>query len=82
MAESKPLLLTVREAAKLLRVGKGTAYELAAEGLIPVLRVGRRILIPREALVRWIEGQGEAFLRNVSGPSVWSTEEHLGSEEP
>lgn len=73
MGESEPLLLTVREAAKVLRIGKGTAYTLAGEGLIPVLRVGRRILVPREALLRWIESHGEAFLKSVSGPSVSST---------
>lgn len=82
MAEREPLLLSVREAAKLLRVGKGTAYNLAAEGLIPVLRVGRRILVPREALLRWIESQGENFLRNVAALSVCSTgEEEQGDGE-
>lgn len=80
MSENEPLLLTVREAAKVLRIGKGTAYALAAEGLIPVLRVGRRILVPREALLRWIQGQGDAFLKSVSGASVASTSPDLRIE--
>ena len=80
MAENEPLLLTVRETAKVLRIGKGTAYALAAEGLIPVVRLGRRILVPRAALLRWIEGHGEAFLKSVSGPSVASTSPNLRIE--
>ncbi len=46
------LTLTVEEAARALGVSRAHAYELAARGEIPTLRLGRRILVPREALVR------------------------------
>jgi excisionase family DNA binding protein len=46
------LTLTVEEAARSLGVSRAHAYELAARGEIPTLRLGRRILVPREALVR------------------------------
>ena len=46
------LTLTVEEAAQSLGVSRAHAYELAAQGVIPTLRLGRRILVPREALVR------------------------------
>jgi excisionase family DNA binding protein len=46
------LTLTVEEAARLLGVSRAHAYELAARGEIPILRLGRRVLVPREALVR------------------------------
>jgi excisionase family DNA binding protein len=46
------LTLTVEEAARSLGVSRAHAYELAARGEIPTLRLGRRVLVPREALVR------------------------------
>jgi excisionase family DNA binding protein len=46
------LTLTVEEAARSLGVSRAHAYELAARGEIPTLRLGRRILVPKEALVR------------------------------
>jgi excisionase family DNA binding protein len=46
----EPLVFTVDEAARLLRVGRKQAYEAVAEGEIPSFRIGKRILIPRAAL--------------------------------
>jgi len=42
-----PMLLTVSEAAKLLRISRGLAYELVRQKRIPFIRLGRRILVPR-----------------------------------
>jgi excisionase family DNA binding protein len=52
---AEALLLTVREAAALMRVGRDTAYALVAEGRIPSVRLGRQIRIPRGALVAHLE---------------------------
>lgn len=54
MAEP-PVLLTVEEAAAMLRIGRNTAYELIARGELPHVRLGRLIRVPRHALERWIE---------------------------
>jgi len=48
----EPLVLTVEEAAKLLRISRGSAYERVREGAIPTIRLGKRILVPRAALDR------------------------------
>lgn len=48
-------LLTVPEAAKLLRISRNLAYELVAQHEIPSLRLGRAIRIPRHALVQWLD---------------------------
>ncbi len=48
-------LLTVPEAAKVLRIGRNLAYQLVASGELPSLRLGRVIRVPRDALDRWIE---------------------------
>ena len=54
------LVLTIAEAAEVLGVSRAFAYELAARGEIPVLRLGRRRLVPRRALLQMVgeETQG------------------------
>jgi excisionase family DNA binding protein len=42
--------MTVREAARLLGIGKNSAYAAAARGELPVLKFGRRMLVPIAAL--------------------------------
>ena len=53
-APREKLNVTVPEAARLLGIGVTLAYEMAAAGQIPTLRIGRRVLVPLEALMRWI----------------------------
>lgn len=50
------LVLTPIETAKLLRIGRGTVYEQIRLGVIPSIRMGRRILIPKAALGKMLEG--------------------------
>jgi len=45
-----PNVFTVCEVAKILRIGKISAYQAIAKGEVPSIRIGRRILIPRHAL--------------------------------
>lgn len=53
--DSNSLLLTVPEAASLLRIGRNTCYELIRRGDLPAVRLGERIIrIPRFALEGWI----------------------------
>jgi transposase len=62
-----PDLLTIPEAAALLRISRTTAYaeanrfERTGEGL-PVKRVGRSLRAPREQLRRWIAGELSGML--------------------
>ena len=46
------LTLTISETARLLGIGRNTAYELARTGQLPALRLGKRLLVPRAALER------------------------------
>ena len=55
MTSEERLTLTIPEAAGLLGIGQTLAYEMASAGLLPVLRLGRVIRIPKAALTRWIE---------------------------
>lgn len=46
---------SVEEAAKLLGVGRNTAYNAANSGDLPSIRIGRSIKIPKAALTKFME---------------------------
>lgn len=50
-------ILTVEEAADLLRIPRSSVYKLAQEGKIPAQKVGRHWRFHRATLLRWIAGQ-------------------------
>ena len=47
-------LLTADEAAALIRLPRSSVYELARNRRIPFVRIGRRILFVRAALIQWV----------------------------
>ena len=49
------LTWTVTEAAKLLGISPTSAYEAARRGELPVRVIGRRLLVPRAALLRLLD---------------------------
>ena len=49
-ARGERLVVTVPEAAALLGISRALAYNLAAQGELPVIRLGRRLVVPRRAL--------------------------------
>lgn len=54
-----PLLLSVRDAARELGIGRDSAYGLVREGRLRSISVGRRILIPRAELERFVEREAD-----------------------
>ena len=52
---------SIEETAHLLGIGRGLCYELARTGRLPVLRLGHRLLVPRDQL--------EAMLRDGRIPA-------------
>jgi excisionase family DNA binding protein len=51
---SSPLVWTIPEAAGLLGIGRSKMYVLAQRGELPVIRIGRRVLVPRAAFEEWV----------------------------
>jgi excisionase family DNA binding protein len=49
------LTWTITEAAQLLGISRATAYEAAHRGELPVRLIGRRMLVPRTALLRLLD---------------------------
>jgi excisionase family DNA binding protein len=47
---------TLDEVAALLRISRGSAYEAAKRKEIPTIRIGRRLLVPSDALERLLSG--------------------------
>ena len=56
---SQALLLTVKEAAKLMQIGRDMTYALVAENKIPNIRLGRHIRIPRASLIAHLQAEAE-----------------------
>ncbi len=59
-----PLFLNAELAAKVLGVSPSSGYELMHEARFPTLRVGSRMVVPKEKFVQWVEehtagGDGE-----------------------
>jgi excisionase family DNA binding protein len=68
----EPLLLKATEAGILLGLGRSKVFAMVAAGELPVIRIGRSVRIPRQALERWIRDQtievgqrSEAFTGNA-----------------
>lgn len=56
---SCPDVLTVMEAAEVLRVGRSTMYKLVESGEVQHIKIGRKVLIPRLFLQNFVEESSE-----------------------
>ena len=50
-----PLFLNVEMVAKLLGVSPSSGYELMHEPGFPVLKIGSRMVVPKEKFIQWVE---------------------------
>lgn len=46
----------VEEAAKLLGISRNSAYEAARTGQLPTVRIGKRLVVPKVALDKLLNG--------------------------
>lgn len=51
----EPPLLTVDEAATFLRISRAKAYQMAATGELPTVRMGRSVRIRRDKLAAFLD---------------------------
>jgi excisionase family DNA binding protein len=49
------LLLRASEVASALGVSRAAAYQIMASGMLPVVRIGRAVRVPVQALAEWVE---------------------------
>ncbi len=57
--------LTIEEARQVLGISRGSAYEAARTGALPVIRIGKRMLVPKSALDRLL-----ADPQAIAGPKA------------
>ncbi len=57
------VMLTVQQLGRALQLLRARSYQLVRRPGFPVVRFGRAIRIPRDALVRWLDHQLEAHAR-------------------
>ena len=50
-----PLFLNAAIVAKVLGVAPSSAYESMHEADFPVLKIGNRLVVPKEKFVEWVE---------------------------
>lgn len=55
-APAPPVTISIPEAARLLGISRKLAYDAAASGDIPSIRIGKRILVPTERLTALLDG--------------------------
>ena len=49
-----PLFLNAEMVAKVLGISHASAYELLHEKAFPTLRVGNRLIVPKERFIAWV----------------------------
>lgn len=57
MDSAPPRTVSVSEAARILGVSRTLTYDLVAQGQLPSIRLGRRIVVPYAHLIALIEGR-------------------------
>jgi excisionase family DNA binding protein len=72
---TEPLTISVEDAARLLGISRGLAYEAARRGELPVIRLGRRLLVPRSQLLELVgplepREAGSSVTNLPSGPNA------------
>lgn len=50
-----PLFLNAELVAQVLGIAPSSAYELMHEDGFPVLKIGNRMVVPKEKFVTWVE---------------------------
>ena len=53
--EELPLFLNARIVAQVLGIAPSSAYELMHESNFPVLKIGSRMIVPKEKFIQWVE---------------------------
>lgn len=54
-----PMMLTVSEMGEALGISRAAAYQLVRSRGFPSMKIGTRILVPKDKFIKWIDEQTE-----------------------
>ena len=57
--EELPLMLSAPEVAEVLGISRAGAYDLVRSAGFPHLKLGNRILVPKDKFIKWIDDHTE-----------------------
>lgn len=78
--EKEPDIMKVSDIVKVLHCSKNTVYELLKTGRIESIKIGRRILIPKTALVEFIVNENNYTVLSPEKSKVrWTFDEMCGN---
>lgn len=66
MTDNLPLVMTIEEASKYLRIPLSSLYKLAQDGKIPCQKVGRHWRFRKETIDHWLDER--SVISNKSNP--------------
>lgn len=58
--EQLPITLCAEEVAQVLGISRANAYSLMHAKGFPTLKIGKRLVVPKDKLIAWIEAQTAA----------------------
>jgi len=53
--EQLPLMLNANQLSKTLSISRAGAYELMHSKGFPTLRIGKRMMVSKDQLIKWVE---------------------------
>jgi excisionase family DNA binding protein len=59
--EDRVVLLTIKQVAKYLQASEARTYELARNGILPVVRLGRSLRVEESALHAFVNNGGKGL---------------------
>jgi len=68
MADDFPLVMTIEEASRYLRIPLSTLYKLAQDGKVPCQKVGRHWRFRKETIDQWLDSRVVKGQRQTDSP--------------
>ena len=69
MSSTEPtLLLRIPEVARALGIARSLAYEMARDGRLPTVHIGKAVRVPRRRLEEWIDERARAEAGGLNRP--------------
>ena len=62
------MLLRIPEVARALGIARSLAYEMARDGRLPAVHIGKAVRVPRRKLEEWIEERARAEAAGLRRP--------------